>query len=143
MRYIEMQRFHDNPDWFDGNFVFLPREAVLKAARKQKQRYVRLSSLGKKIIPRFLKGKNLPTPETWHENMERWALKAGLDPVGLGPKTGRKTWESWLMSCFPERSAELVLSQGHNAATSLHHYLNMPFLRDDKERMKPWVEGFF
>jgi hypothetical protein len=47
------------------------------------------------------------------------------------------------MTVYPEHSAEIVLSQGHTAATSLHHYLNMPFLQTDKERIKVWVGGFF
>ena len=143
MRYVEVQRLHERPEWFDGNFVYLPREAVLKQERKQAERYVRLNLLGKEILPRFFEVKNIPSSETWRENLERWAGKVGLDPVGLGPKTTRKTWESWLMTVYPEHSAEIVLSQGHTAATSLHHYLNMPFLQTDKERIKVWVGGFF
>jgi hypothetical protein len=145
-RYIEARRFHDNPDWFDGNFVFLPRGAMLKAKALQAERNVRLSRLGKEIVPLFSKVKNLPTPETWRENLERWAAKAGLDPVGLGPKTTRKTWESWLMFTYsqnPTAWLTITQSQGHTADTSLHHYLNMPFLQADLERMRPWVEGYF
>lgn len=146
MRYIEAQRFHEHPDWFDGNFLFLPKGAVLKVKTHQAERYVRLSRLGKEIVPKFLEVKNLPTPETWRENLERWAGKAGLDPIGLGPKTTRKTWESWLMFTYadnPTAWMTIIQSQGHTAATSLHHYLNMPFLQEDKERIKPWVEGYF
>lgn len=143
MRYVEVQRFHGRPEWFDGDFIYLPREAVLKARRKQAERYVRLNQLGKRIIPQFFGVKNLPAPETWREDLQRWASRVGLSPEGLGPKTTRKTWESWLMAVYPEHSTEIVLSQGHNTATSLHHYLNMPFLPEDKERIKRWVGGFF
>lgn len=143
MRYVEAQRLHDHPDWFDGNFVYLPSAAVLKLFIKQKERYVKLNGLGKETLPKFFQVKNLPTPETWRENLTRWATKAGLDPIGLGPKTTRKTLESWLVCTYPERLMEIVLSQGHSAATSLRFYLNMPFMESDKQRMKPWVDGFF
>lgn len=143
MRYVEVQRLHDNPKWFDGNFVFLPRDAVLKQRRKQKERYVRLTLLGRQTLPLFFQVRNLPGPDTWKENLQRWATRVGLDPVGLGPKTTRKTWESWLVTTFKHQSTEIVLSQGHDSATSLEHYLNMPFLDVDRERIKPWVDGFF
>ena len=85
MRYIEAQRLHDHPEWFDGNFVFLPKEAVLKMWRKQKERYVRLTPRGREAVSKFFTVKNLPGGETWKENLQRWAVKVGLDPVGLGP----------------------------------------------------------
>ena len=67
----------------------------------------------------------------------------GLDPGGLGPKTFRKTWESWLVSSYPERLAEITMSQGHTILTSMGHYLNMPFTPEDKQGIRPYVEGFF
>ena len=94
-------------------------------------------------MPLFFKTKQLPTSEVWRENLERWAANVGLDPIGLGPKTTRKTWESWLTVTYPERFNEIILSQGHDPKTSLTHYLNLPFLQSDKDRMKPWVNGFF
>lgn len=143
MRYIEVQRLHDHPGWFDGNFIYLPKEAVLKSWRVQKERNVRLTPRGREAVAKFFTVKNLPGGETWKENLQRWALKVGLDPVGLGPKTTRKTWESWLMVTYPERFLEVVQSQGHDVATSLNHYLNMPFTEQDKVRMKVWLDGFF
>jgi hypothetical protein len=44
---------------------------------------------------------------------------------------------------YPERTAEIFLSQGHTTMTSLHHYLNMPFLQSDKEQMLEWTGGLF
>ena len=142
-RYVEGQRIHDHPDWFDGNFVYIPASAVLKWKVKEKERYIRLTERGKEVLPLFFKTKQLPTSEVWRENLERWAANVGLDPIGLGPKTTRKTWESWLTVTYPERFNEIILSQGHDPKTSLTHYLNLPFLQTDKELMKPWVDGFF
>lgn len=143
MRYVEAQRLHGRPEWFDGQFVFLPAEAVLKHERKQVERWVRLPPKGKEVLPLFFQTKQLPSTQVWWSNLKRWALRVNLDPVGLSPKTTRKTWESWLMSTYPEHSNEIVLSQGHTSLTSLRHYLNMPFLAEDKERIAPWVKGFF
>lgn len=75
--------------------------------------------------------------------MKRWAENAGLNPEHLCAKTLRKTWESWLVFCYPERLPQILLNQGHTAITSIAHYLNMPFLPEDREAMRPYVEGMF
>lgn len=142
-RYVEGQRIHDHPEWFDGHFIYIPASAVLKLLVKEKERYIRLNELGKKVLPLFFKTKQLPTSDVWRENLCRWAANVGLDPIGLGPKTTRKTWESWLVTTYPNQTLGIVQSQGHTKDTSLNHYLNMPFLQSDKDRMKPWVDGFF
>src|SRR5947209_12558702 len=49
-------------------------------------------------------------------------------------KTMRKTWESWLMATYPERMAEICLSQGQTSFTALKHYLNMPFLPEEDRK---------
>lgn len=144
MRYIELQRLHENPQWFDPRgFVSLPRIAVLKSFRKQRERWVKLNALGKESIPRFLKGRELPTWQVFGEDLQRWALRVGLNPTGLGPKTFRKTWESWLVFIYPEHMAEITLNQGHTSLTSIGHYLNMPFLSEDREGIFRYVEGMF
>ena len=38
MRYAELQRFRENPDWLDGKFVYLPRGSMLKVKAKQRER---------------------------------------------------------------------------------------------------------
>ncbi len=142
LRYVEAQRLQSNPDWVDGRFIHLPVYAQKKVKRKQKERWVKLSSKGVSILPYFFKVKPLPNWKGWTQNLERWGNRAGLDPEGLGPKTPRKTWESWLVAFYPERVLEIFLSQGHTQMTSLNHYLNMPFTPADKEGMKEWVSGW-
>ena len=78
----------------------------------------------------------------WSQNLERWAKSSGLDNVGLGPKTMRKTWESWLVSSYPERVLEVFLSQGHTQMTALSHYLGLPFTSLDKNEMTEYVSGW-
>jgi hypothetical protein len=74
--------------------------------------------------------------------MERRATNAGLDPVGLGPKALRKSWESWLVASYPERILEVFLSQGHTQMTALGHYLGLPFTQGDKDAMLEYVSGW-
>lgn len=50
MRYAELQRLRENPDWLDGKFVYLPKGSMLKVKAKQKERAIRLSDMGRTII---------------------------------------------------------------------------------------------
>ena len=121
----------------------MPSGAVLKYKIKQKERSIRCSYLAKSIIPLFLNlDKKLPSRVSWRENLRRWAVNVGIEPDGLCAKTTRKTWESWLMFYYPERRFEVVLSQGHTSATSVTHYLNMPFTNEDKLVMEEFVAGW-
>ncbi len=74
--------------------------------------------------------------------MRRWAGHSKLDPIGLGPKTLRKSWESWLVVWYPERVLEVFLSQGHTQMTALSHYLGLLFTTADKEEMREYVSGW-
>ena len=143
LRYVEAQRFQENKDWLDASFIHLPEHAVHKAKRKQLERWVRLNPRGRTVMQFLFNVKKLPSWKTWSENLERWAVRAGLDPVGLSPKTTRKTWESWLMTIYPEHSAEIFLNQGHTSMISLRHYLNMPFTEADKAQMLEWTGGMY
>lgn len=144
MRYIELDRFQKYPSWFDGQFIHLPKLADRKVLRTQPERFVRLNQPGRMIIEYFLQlGEPLPAYQNWRDNMRRWGEHAGLDPTGLGVKTTRKTWESWLMFFYKtNHMADVTLSQGHDSLTSLNHYLNMPFTEVDRLEMKDYVEGW-
>ena len=54
MRYAELQRLRENPDWLDGKFVHLPCGSMLKVKAKQRERAIRLSDLGKTLVPDFV-----------------------------------------------------------------------------------------
>ena len=105
LRYVEAQRLRKNPDWLDTKFIHLPEYAQKKAKRKQKERWIKLSGNGITVLPYFFKTSPLPTWGAWTENLERWAARTGLDPEGMSPKTTRKTWESWMVMSYPERSS--------------------------------------
>jgi integrase len=144
MRYLEAVRFQDHPEWFDGNFVYLPKEAQLKEASKQRERWIRISPEKVGDLRLFLSNRKLPHAwSTWRENLARWALNVGLDPIWLSPKTTRKTYESWLAKCYPERMLEIAQRQGHTSSTQARYYLNLPFLPGDVEAMRPYTRGVF
>ncbi len=147
MRYVEGQRFQwAGSLWLKGSFIHLPKEAVLKSKRKQLERYVRLNPQGLVAVKNFLECPALvPTWWGWTDQLRRWAKLGGIYPEGLGPKTMRKTWESWLTYYYrtnPTAGSFIALSQGHDSMTSLNHYLNLPFLPEDAVQMEPFVANW-
>jgi len=144
MRYVELQRFQNYPSWFSGDFVKLPHLlAEKKVKRTQPERWVRLNQPGRLVVEYFLQLKDkLPAYQNWRDNMKRWARTAKINDEGMGTKTLRKTWESWLMFYYPGYMADITLSQGHDTITSIQHYLNMPFTEVDQLQMKGYVEGW-
>lgn len=144
MRYVELQRFQKYPSWFTGQFVHLPHLlAEKKVKRTQPERWARLNPQGKMIVEYFLQLKEeLPAYQNWRDNMRRWAEAGGISAKGMGCKTLRKTWESWLMFYYPGFMADITLSQGHDTVTSIQHYLNLPFTEVDHLQMKSYVEGW-
>ena len=143
-RYIEMKRFHKHPEWFDGDFIHLPKLAMKKKKRKQLERWVRLNPAGKEIIKSFLQiNQSLPDYSTWRQNLIRWCNNAEIRPDGVSPKTTRKTWESWLVFYYGDNHLTKILnSMGHTKTTSIDHYINLPFLESDKKNMEEFVGGW-
>lgn len=142
-RYVELQRVQKNPDWFDGEFLHLPFDAVRKDKRTQYERWVRLNQQGRTTIKYFLRIKKpMPTYQSWSMNMKRWARNVGMEQQWLSSKCTRKTWESWLIFYFPQQLPSIALSQGHTQLTSLRYYANLPFSDDDRNLMKKYVEGW-
>jgi len=144
MRYIEAQNFFDRPDLFDGIQIHLiPGVITGKPKCTMANRYVKLTPVGRKIVKDYLKlDKELPHMNTWRENLERWAKVAGIDSSYLSVKTTRKTYESYLMTTYPQKRDEIFISQGHTELTALRNYVNLPFDQRDKEEMIQYVVGW-
>ena len=143
-RYIEIVRFQKHLDWFDGQFIEMPSMlASKKAKRKQKERWIRLNPRGQEIIQAF-KGVKTPLPSyiNWTMGLRRWAKRAEIDIRYLGPKTTRKTWESWLVFSFEEKLLRILTSQGHDKTTAIKHYINLPFTDDDAKEMEYFINGW-
>lgn len=141
-RFVECKRIQNNPSWFDGRFIYLPSEAQKKKTSLQLERWIRMSSIGQAILPYFFEAKKMPLVQAWNENLLRWSRRAGIDPTGITARCLRKTYESWLVFSYPTATHLVYLSQGHTTLTSLKHYVNLPFLEEDKKAMKQWVEGW-
>lgn len=151
MRYEELIRFHNNPDWLDekSGTIHLPAWAVQKGKGVklpiQRERFVRLSSRGKGAIPSLFKV-NIPGRVSFDQMLKRKALLAlryeNLNPTGICQKTMRKTLASWLRKHYPQSLDEIFLSMGHSRITELRHYLGIPFSEQDKLEMKEWIEGW-
>ncbi len=149
MRYEELLRFHDHPEWLDDSAIHLPAEAVLKGRKikdpDERQRWVRLSIKGKAILP-HLHRIEMPRRVAFDQMLRRKSLKAlehsGLRPDKICAKSMRKTYTSWLRAYYPQMSDYIFLSMGHSSRTELRHYLGIPFSDDDKRQMREWVEGW-
>lgn len=142
-RYSEMKNLFDNPKWFNGVSINMPNTKRL-VKKKTKTRSIRLNPQGQRAINQYLFRckKGLPHYTNWAEGLKRWCIKADIDDVGMGIKTSRKTWESWLITCFEAKSLYIFLSQGHSQMTALNHYLNLGFTEEDKQQMKVYTEGW-
>ena len=139
-RYAEIQWLFKNPRRFKGEHMQIKN---MKTFSKEASRWVRLNLQGQRAIENFLRSKtNLPTYQTWGENLKRWCMKAGVDPTSACAKSTRKTFESWLVIIFPNRVNEIFISQGHEETTALRHYLTFPFTDQDKRDMMYYVEGW-
>ena len=145
MRGVELRLFLQNPIWFDGTFIHLPRVAIKKKKATINQRWVHLSSRGRAVVEnvhQILDGTKIPSESAISRYMKRCALQGGIDGNGMNMKMFRKTWESWLIASYPDRKEEVFLSQGHTSLTALQHYVNLPFTEEDKLKMREWTEGW-
>lgn len=139
-RYVEVEWLHRHPDAFDGNAIKMPST---KTEAREKERYIRLNLNGKRTITHFLRDKRgLPAQSVWDRNLIRWARNAKLDVSHISSKSTRKTWESWLVTMYPQNFLQIVLSQGHTRETSMEFYLGLPFSDKDKEDMLFYTGGW-
>ncbi len=138
MRYIEVQRLYDHPEWFNEqeNHIHLPEEAAQKKRKVQLQRTIfPLPSMFKYVLKDFWNGKKPPEETTWNKNLRRWSEAAGLNPYGISAKTTRKTIESWMIVCDVPIST-VCLRQGHDSATSMNHYQGLAFSEEKKREVR-------
>jgi hypothetical protein len=143
MRYVEVQRLYQNPKWYiqNRNQIVLPPEAQKKVKQKLVKRTIdKLPSTFPYIFDKFIKGPKPPDRIAWFRSLSGWSKKARIEPK-IGPKTPRKTIESWMLkSGIPE--IEIYSRQGHDPVTSLRHYQSLSFtdyeLRNIKKRLTEW-----
>ena len=142
MRYAELQRLRENPEWLDGKFIYLPRGSMLKVKAKQRERAIRLSDMGKTLLPDLFQVP-YPLPEllTLDMRLRRLSIRI-LDGNPVNSKSFRKTRESWIVFYYQGKALEIALNQGRTTTTQYEHYLNIPFEDEDRKEMRKWVEGW-
>ena len=139
-RYKELQWLYNHSARFRGDNIHMKNA---KARVKEAYRYIHLNRPGQRAVENFLRSKtNLPSYQSWGENLKRWCKEAGVQPDHACSKSTRKTFESWLILTYPQRSLEILLSVGHGESTALHHYLMFPYTEEDKHDMLYYVEGW-
>ena len=142
MRYAELQRFRENPDWLDGRFIYLPRGSMMKVKAKQEERAIRLSDIGKTFISDLFPAPHpLPELPAFDTKLRRLSKRI-IEGPPVNNKTFRKTWESWLVFYYPDKVLQIALNQGHTTVTQYEHYVNIPFEEYDRKEMRKWVEGW-
>jgi integrase len=145
-RYSELRELQVNKQWFDPdhNAIHIPEHKAKRLKRGVTDRYIHLSRKGVDMVRTFLHSGfyKLPAYSTMEDNMKRWAIKADVDTTGLSIKSLRKTYESWLIMIYPEKSISILQSTGHTQKVSMEHYANLPFTDRDILLMKPYVEGW-
>ena len=136
MRYAELQRFTENPDWLDSKFVFLQRGSMFKVKAKQRQRAIRLSDMGKTLLPELFKiPHTLPDLPTLDIKSRR-PSKRILEGTPINNKSFRKSWESWPVFYYLDKALQIALTQGHTITIQYEHNLNIPFEEDDRKEMR-------
>lgn len=139
-RYKELQWLFDNQRRFRGDSIHMKNA---KAMVSEAYRYIHLNLQGQRAVENFLRSKtNLPSYQAWGQNLKRWCTEAGVVPDHACAKSTRKTFESWLIKIFPERTLEILASVGHDENTALKHYLTFPFTNQDLQDMLYFLEGW-
>jgi integrase len=148
MRPIEFKRF--KPDWYKASrrIISLPEGACMKDKCEFKERTISLSLAGcdafDKLIAAKVKfnGNEVPVMNmhpgkvSFNDTLKRYAIAAGIGSEGIKPKMFRKTFVSWLVACYPEKSLYIQASMGHSEDTIVGNYLGLGFTRGEIETMK-------
>lgn len=144
MRYVEIQRFWEHPEWWlpGRKAIHLPEEAVKKAKRKQRERYIHPAPPQlENVLGYFHTNPKPPSLQAWNENLLRWAENSGLNSMGLSAKSTRKSIESWMISSGMPLHV-VCLRQGHDSLTSMRHYQGLPFTEDERAEIRRRLAGW-
>jgi len=143
MRYMEVQRLYDHPEWWlkERNSLYLPREATLKPMRQFKERYIPVPPQLAAALPYFFENLRPPHIKVWNDDLIRFVEKAGLETEGISSKVTRATIESWMFATGLD-TGWILLRQGHTELTALNHYRAIPFADKEREEIKRRLAGW-
>lgn len=159
MRYIELRRFGENRRYFDpkNRMISLPGAST----KTGKSRDVHLTPQFSSRLELFLASSSLdfPTRQVMDANLKRWAsvelttkeyfshipedrhYTQIMQPPTV--KTFRKTWETWLLATYQDRSLDIWMSQGHTGTVSMNHYYgSVGRLKSEMDAVRECVKGW-
>lgn len=142
MRIVELHAMQR--EWYRParRVVVIPKSAIKKKKCLFSERTVMLSLPGCDAVERYLNASlEWPSNKTgFRAALIRYAIKAGISPIGITTKMFRKTCVSWLMACYPEKELYISASMGHDIPTMRRHYLSLGWERDEVERMRKMLD---
>ena len=138
MRIVEIQAMQKN--WFRParRVIVIPKSAIKKKKCLFTERTVMLSLSGCDAVERYFAA-NIEWPTNkagFRSALIRYAIKAGISPIGITTKMFRKTAVSWLMACYHEKELYISASMGHDIPTMRKHYLSLGWERIEVEKMR-------
>jgi integrase len=141
MRYKEVMRLHQHPEYFQERGILLGRDMQLKAKRVAPERRIPVPPQLSTVMPYFFKNKKPPTPQVWGRDLRKYAVLAGLGTKGISPKITRAGIESWMFAAGIEQDW-ICLRQGHDSTTSLRHYKALGFTDRETLEIKGRLAGW-
>lgn len=111
MRVVELRLFLGHPDWFDGEFIHIPGIAIKKQKATVKQMWVHLSIKRRMVMENLHRNVNpgiIPTEQGIIKYLKAASAKSEIGEQGNNMKMFRKSYEFWLISCYPEKKEEIL-----------------------------------
>lgn len=148
-RIVEFWDIVKHPNWFHANrrLIDLPKEgAAKKPEMKQTDRTIFLSSNGIRVMEAiYSAGIKTKDKASFGQALTRAAIKAGLNPSGINPKSFRKDCASWLLEARKDYnidSYDIARSLGHDIRTLTLNYQGCGFTKDEHRDIVDYFEGW-
>jgi hypothetical protein len=154
----EFWRFVENPQWYENGKIRLPSipgiqqartvnlskegcdavEALIALTRNNNHRKernsmrdaLRRAATGDGKVTRLVNGKPTKVDRSWI-----------LDPDGINAEMLRRTLTTWLVTCYPEKKYEILISMGMDEE-NFSQYIGKVFKRSEIEKMRKHLEGW-
>jgi integrase len=148
-RVVEFWEIVKHPAWFHASrrLIDLPKEgAAKKPQMEQTDRTILLSSKGVEVMEAaYTFGITSKDRASFGQAMTRAAIKAGLNPKGINPKSLRKDCASWLLEVRKDYNIDaldIARSLGHDIKTLVKHYDGNGFTKDEHRDMQDYFAGW-
>ncbi len=168
-RVVEFWAICKHPEWFHASsrVIDLPaskevdgvliRGAAMKQKMLQTERSIRLSIKGVEVMDAIYAagiGKNAPgkrsngaekSKSSLKQAIARGAIRAGINPYLLNPKSFRKDHASWLLEIKKDLGIDgydIAQSLGHDIRTMNKHYAGCCFTKEQHKDMLDYFRGY-